>query len=242
MVILTHFLKAGLSNSHTSMTLLVEDKRFTGCGKLFMLTVMQAVSKPKVLITFDPIYPEILECEVIRLNLIENFEFDLVNDLRLLFIDSLESLIWKLDESRVFNSIKKRTMNGLGTVIVCNKSYMDKEIVSRFYSLAEICVNLLDFAVDKGTAKCVHVRGYLKNTEEVSGFVVEGLTVKERNVKKEKAQNKAHAATFRLDINDEEKKMKDLTPLPYEKNHPVINYDPNDYESPDEEGDDDDFY
>lgn len=242
MVILTHFLKAGLSNSHTSMAFIVEDRRFTGLGKLFMLTVMQATNKAKALLTFDPSCPEVLECEVIRLNLIENLGLDLANDSRLLFIDSLEFLIWKIGENQVFNAIKERTLNGLGTVIVCNTSYMNKESVNRFYSLAEICVNLLDFASDKGTAKCVHVRGFIKNTEEVAGFIVDGLTVKERKVEKEKAQSKAHAATFRLDVNDEEKKMKDLTPLPYEKNHPVINYDPNDYESPDEEGDDDDFY
>ena len=52
----------------------------------------------------------------------------------------------------------------------------------------------------------------------------------------------APSTTFRLDVNEEEKKMREVTPLPYEKNDRLIKIEEQDYVSPDEEGDEDDFY
>ena len=163
-------------------------------------------------------------------------------DPRVIFLDSLEVFIWTKGEKEVFEALENRCRKGLGTVIACNKSYCNGKVLESFLSLAEIIVSILDFSNNQGTAKCVHLRGYLKNTEEISAFVKEGEVIKEVKANQAAGPQKGPNTTFRLGMTEEEKKMKDSTPLPYEKFHPVMNFDPADYDSPDEEGDDDDHY
>jgi hypothetical protein len=240
MVILAHFLKAGLSNSSSTLSLIIEDNRFTGLAKLFLMTSMNSLNKPRVLALCDQAFSEVLKNqEGLQVILSESFSLEVFSDERSLFLDNLEFFVWKFGQWPVFQAIQARNSKGLGTVAVCNKSYIDLKVLDTFFSLAEVVISILSFDESRGTAKCVHLRGYVKNTEEVVGFLIEGDLVKECKVNEPKS-NKGPNSTFRLEMTEEEKTMKDLTPLPYEKNHPVYNFDPND--SPDEEGDEDDYF
>lgn len=241
MVVLAHLLRAGLSNSAGSLTLIMDDNRFAGIGKVFWLNIAKNCSHAKFLIISDPRLSQFMQGEEF-LSILprKSFDFSVFDDPRVLFLDSLEIILWVFEEKQVLEALEKRCNKGLGTVLVCNKSYCNEKVLEKFLSLAEIIVNVLDFANNSGTVKCVHLRGYVKNTEEISSFVKEGETIKE--VKLAQAAQKGPNSTFRLGMSEEEKKMKDLTPLPYEKFHPIQNFDPGEFDSPDEEGDDDDFF
>lgn len=243
MVILAHALKFALSNSAESLTLLLDDNRFSGLGKLFWLNLVKNFTKTKLLIISDPRLVQYLQGqEVTCLFPKQQIDLSIFEDPRVIFLDSLEVIIWIAGEKKVFEALENRCRMGLGTVIACNKSYCNGKTLENFLSLAEIIVSILDFKSNQGTVKCVHLRGYVKNTEEISAFVMEGENIKEVKISQASGPQKAPKTTFKLGISEEEKKMKDSTPLPYEKFHPVINFNPAEYDSPDEEGDDDVYY
>ena len=241
MVILSHILKSSLSNSQTSLTLILEDHRFTGLGKLFWLNSIQSLTSSKLVLLSDPsLSASLSSSHTISIAPPNTFEKSVLETSDTLCIDSLEYLEWLIGYSDLYNAIKLRVERGLGTVVVINKSYMQESHVERYCLLAEIVVAIHKFMKGRGFVKCTHIRGFTKNTQENIEFEVIGDVVREAKavVKKQVAPS----TTFRLDVNEEEKKMREVTPLPYEKNDRLIKIEEQDYVSPDEEGDEDDFY
>ena len=119
---------------------------------------------------------------------------------------------------------------------------MNKEILEKYCLLAEIITIIMAFSKNRGIAKSIHIRGYIKNTQETAEFeVVEDLVKEAKN--ESKVTKSVPTTTFRLEVNEEEKKMREITPLPYEKKiERLIKIEDQDYISPDEDGDEDDYY
>ena len=136
--------------------------------------------------------------------------------------------------------MKFRIDQGYGTIIVSNKSYIGQSTLEKFCSLAEILTIINSFANERGNAQCTHLRGYTKTLQENVDFEVNGETVFESK-KTVSTSKKAPKTTFRLGVNEDERKMREITPLPYEKQNRLIKIEEQDYISPDEEGDDDDY-
>lgn len=238
MVILTHILKSSLSNTQTSLTLIIEDDRFTGLGKLFWLNCIRGLVSEKQVLISDPCLSFPSALPIFPPN---PFSESTLLSKEILCIDSLEYLSWLLGKSETFSMIKSRVDQGLGTIAVINKSFFTNGMTEKYCSLAEIITVICKFSKGRGVAQCTHIRGFIKNSQETTEFEVISDQVKEAKSQIKK-KNQAPSTTFRIDLNEEEKKMKDITPLPYEKVGKLIQIADEDCISPDEEGDEDDFY
>jgi hypothetical protein len=241
MVLLAHILKHSLSNSASSLTLIIESNQFTGLGKLFWLSILHSLDSPTVILSDSALQAFVSASSPVLSSLPHTFDHSLLSTQATLCIDNLEYHNWLLSPAFFYTAIKHRTEHNLPTVVVANSSYIDPAELSRFIGLASIVVVINSFDKKKGVAKCVHIRGYLKCTEEICGFEVEGEKVKEiKRVEKERKE--VIQSTFRIGVSEEEKKVKDAMILPYEKVQNFVKIEEEDLESPDEEGDEDDYY
>jgi hypothetical protein len=158
-----------------------------------------------------------------------------------LCIDNLELLDWILGHETVYSLMKSRVNQKLPTLVSINSSYMSEKAYEKYTSLASIIGVINSYEKSRGVVKCIHIRGYTKNTQENTDFEVIGHEIVESKTHA-KLSKPAPKTTFRLDVSEEEKKMREMTPLPYEKTDRLIQIDDEDYISPDEEGDEDDYY
>lgn len=105
---------------------------------------------------------------------------------------------------------------------------------------ATIFVKVESHRNSKVLLHCCHSRGYTKQTTERWRLNLEGMIFTKHKVVE--ADVATHSATFRLELSEAEKQMKDATPLPYEKVSRLVTVEAEDELALDEEGDEDDFY
>ncbi|OMJ88828.1 hypothetical protein SteCoe_9127 [Stentor coeruleus] len=243
MVILSHLLKSSLSNTSSSLTLIIEDKQFTGLGKVIWLnSVHNFQGEKEILISENAFLGFLGSLSVSSMCPPSKISLSDLSTNKLLCIDSLEYLDWLIGTENLYKTIQKRAENGLGTLAVINKSYMGSYLTEKYSSLASILAIVNKYSNCKGQIKCVHSRGYCKFTEEFCAFEVVGDVVKEIKGISKPEVSVGPKSTFRLGVSEEEKKMREITPLPYEKTQGIIVRDQDDRISEDEEGDDDDYY
>lgn len=243
MVILSHLLKSSLSNTGSSLTLIIEDKQFTGLGKVIWLnSVRNFQGEKEILISENAFLGLLGSLSVSSMCPPSTVTLASLSTNKLLCIDSLEYLDWLLGTENLYKTLQKRAENGFGTLAVINKSYMGTCLTEKYASLASILAIANTYSNYQGQIKCVHTRGYCKFTEEFCNFEVVGDIVKEAKSINKPGVSVGPKSTFRLGVNEEEKKMREVTPLPYEKSQGIIVRDQDDRISEDEEGDDDDYY
>ena len=107
--------------------------------------------------------------------------------------------------------------------------------------IANIYIEILHFEDNKGTCRCTHRRGLSKFTQEVCDFELkDGVIRAKKRGPEKKLPSAKHETTFRLDVTEEEKQMREQTPLPFEhRGGSLITVEPEDYISSDDEGDQD---
>ena len=124
---------------------------------------------------------------------------------------------------------------------VVNSSFANPLQLKMLKYLASIYIEILNFQDNKGTCRCTHRRGLSKFTQELCDFEISDGTIRaKRHGKSKSIPSTKHETTFRLDVTEEEKQMREQTPMPFEhRGNSLITVEPEDYISSDEEGDQD---
>lgn len=128
------------------------------------------------------------------------------------------------------------------TYTVINTSYIEKSLNNSYLSLAAIFVQVQSYSNNSGICECFHSRINQKFTHETCSFKLSGLDMTAMRYKNQTQSSSVPKSTFRLDSTEEEKKMREITPLPYEHRDRLITVEPEDYISSDEEGDQDETF
>ncbi|CAG9330414.1 unnamed protein product [Blepharisma stoltei] len=263
MVLLAHILNAGLSNSLSELVIFQEDSRFTGIAKLLWANSVKEITKKSqaiVLITdisslrfidyldlpvqeaSDPISSSCIINLIPNINKKFKIDPEIFSNDSIICIDNLEQAGHWIGEPSLLKTIDKRIKLRKSIYAVVNTNYLDKKLDSSYLSKSAILVQVKKYSRGSGVCECFHSRSNFKFTKETCGFTLSGAHVTPKRIAESASKAAAPKTTFRLDTSEEEKKMREITPLPYERKDRLITVEPEDYIESDEEGDEDETF
>mmetsp|Transcript_30074 Transcript_30074/g.53318 ORF Transcript_30074/g.53318 Transcript_30074/m.53318 type:complete len:259 (+) Transcript_30074:3516-4292(+) len=258
MVNVQHILQGSLSNSASALGIFEEDMSCTGLGKVLWGKTAGGVmaSTPVVIIISDPgTLQHLPQLEIVQVEspwqsqgnsvIVDAIprtarklpSLNLAAVQKPVFIDSLELLALAYKDLQADLSALVTQQTGCYLVINSDVKSPIHEFCRHF---ASIFVKVERHRGPFAILRCSHSRLYTKYSCERWRLNLEGM--KFAKYKVIETDSATHTASFRLELTEAEKKMKDATPLPYEKASRLVTIDAEDEESPDDEGDEDEFY
>lgn len=258
MVNIQHILQGTLSNSSVALGVFEEDMSCTGLGKLLWgkTAAGLAASTPVAIVITDlgslqhlegfPVVPCESQWQSADSSMIVDAvarvgrtlpKLDLAAANKPIFIDSLEMLA--LAHTNLKSELSALVALQQGCYVVINSDLPDPlhEFCRHF---ASIVVKVERHRSSYVLLRCSHLRQYTKYSTERWRLNLDGIKFAKYRVVQ--ADVATHSSTFRLELTEAEKQMKDSTPLPYEKASRLVTVEAEDAEPLDEEGDEDEFY